>query len=149
MIKRTIKILLAAAEAEPFVKIGGLGDYAGSLPLELQQHFTHIDVRLVIPFHGCIETDIGKLNQIMTIEFNFGGNQKKAEIFQTKVDGLCIYLIRPIPPYDDPAVYYMNAEKNSRKYAFFSLACLEMLKAIQWQPNVIHANDWHLSLIHI
>jgi len=147
MIKRTIKILLAAAEAEPFVKIGGLGDYAGSLPLELQQHFTHIDVRLVIPFHGCIETDIGKLNQIMTIEFNFGGNQKKAEIFQTKVDGLCIYLIRPIPPYDDPAVYYMNAEKNSRKYAFFSLACLEMLKAIQWQPNVIHANDWHTSFL--
>jgi starch synthase len=147
MIKRKIKILFTAAEAEPFVKIGGLGDYAGSLPLKLQQHLPQIDIRLAIPFHGCIATDISKLSQIKTIKFDFGGKQKKAEIFQTRLDGLCVYLIRPIPPYDDPAVYYTNSEKNGQKYAFFSLACLEMLKAIKWQPDVIHANDWHTSYL--
>jgi starch synthase len=57
-----LRILFVAAEAEPFVKIGGLGDVAGSLPqalLQLRPSQTQdqfIDVRLIIPLHKVIDS---------------------------------------------------------------------------------------------
>ena len=60
-----IKVLFLAAEAEPFVKVGGLGDVTGSLPSALQAltasspgDLPDIDIRLVIPFHGNIQRDL-------------------------------------------------------------------------------------------
>jgi starch synthase len=51
---RQIKILFIAAEAEPFVKVGGLGDVAGSLPVALKQLAPQLDIRLAIPFYDSI-----------------------------------------------------------------------------------------------
>ena len=54
---KTIKILFLAAEAAPFVKVGGLGDVAGSLPRALRALHPEVtgdvtvDARLVLPFH--------------------------------------------------------------------------------------------------
>ncbi|MBE3067938.1 MAG: glycogen/starch synthase, partial [Chloroflexi bacterium] len=55
-----MNILFLAAEAEPFVKIGGLADVAGSLPLALRAlpvqatRGVKLDVRLVLPLHRAI-----------------------------------------------------------------------------------------------
>ena len=60
MNKQTLRISVCAAEAAPFVKVGGLGDVTGSLPvalLSLPEHLTqgvHLDLRLAIPFHPLI-----------------------------------------------------------------------------------------------
>jgi len=60
MTTKTIKVLFLAAEADPLVKVGGLGDVAGSLPRALN-HLPHeiikdckFEVRLVLPFHSAI-----------------------------------------------------------------------------------------------
>ena len=59
----TLKILFAASEAEPFIKVGGLGDVAGSLPSALIDYFIEtpnlpaLDIRTVIPFHSRIPTE--------------------------------------------------------------------------------------------
>ena len=56
----TTNVLFLAAEAEPFVKVGGLADVAGSLPLALRSlpyqaaHGSTLDVRLVLPFHRAL-----------------------------------------------------------------------------------------------
>ena len=52
-----LKILFLAAEADPFIKVGGLGDVVGSLPNALLALNDNLDVRLVIPFHTSIRTD--------------------------------------------------------------------------------------------
>ena len=63
--KKTLNILFLAAEADPFVKIGGLGDVAGSLPpalrsISMLQEVNDreveydLDVRLVLPYHGAV-----------------------------------------------------------------------------------------------
>jgi len=55
-----LNVLFVSAEAEPLVKVGGLGDVAGSLPRALRSLPLDdaggrvIDVRLVIPFHSVI-----------------------------------------------------------------------------------------------
>ena len=57
MLPDTLNVLFLAAEAEPFVKIGGLADVAGSLPLALRSLSNpampgmKLDVRLVLPLH--------------------------------------------------------------------------------------------------
>ncbi len=57
---QTINILFLAAEAEPFVKVGGLGDVAGTLPRALRalsNDDLKLDVRLVLPYHTVIRSD--------------------------------------------------------------------------------------------
>ena len=57
ILKNPLRVLFVAAEAEPYVKIGGLGDVAGSLPLAVRSipasdlKGRQIDARLIIPFH--------------------------------------------------------------------------------------------------
>ncbi|HNO31766.1 MAG TPA: glycogen/starch synthase, partial [Anaerolineales bacterium] len=56
---RTIHVLFLAAEADPFVKVGGLGDVAGSLPRALRalsNDEIKLDVRLVLPYHPVIKS---------------------------------------------------------------------------------------------
>jgi starch synthase len=56
-----INVLFLAAEAEPFIKIGGLGDVAGALPdaihrISSDQPESHqVDIRLVLPYHFAIK----------------------------------------------------------------------------------------------
>ena len=58
--QKTINVLFIASEAAPLVKVGGLGDVSGSLPLALRKlsssknYGKKLDVRLVIPFHSII-----------------------------------------------------------------------------------------------
>ena len=47
MVKRKLNVLFAASEAYPFMKTGGLGDVAGSLPKALQND--GVEVRVIIP----------------------------------------------------------------------------------------------------
>ena len=51
----TIRVLFASSEAEPFYKVGGLGDYSGSLPNAIAnrsiQSGGKIDIRVVLPLH--------------------------------------------------------------------------------------------------
>jgi len=147
-----IKILFIAAEADPFVKIGGLGDYAGSLPLairnihpELIQNYK-IDIRLVIPFHGKIS--VKKWGIKFLTKFAITENNKSVIVrtYITQIEGLPVYLIsrNRQENYSAP-VYPHKSFQNSRKYAFFSVACLELMKHLNWKADVIHANDWHTS----
>ena len=52
-----MKVLFVAAEAAPFVKVGGLGDVIGSLPKALQDE--NVEARVVLPYiHQLIEKNI-------------------------------------------------------------------------------------------
>jgi starch synthase len=44
------------------------------------------------------------------------------------------------------SVYSSNPEIDGEKYTFFSLAALELIKQLDWHPDVVHANDWHTAL---
>jgi starch synthase len=63
-----------------------------------------------------------------------------------------IYFLDYKPYYDHASLY--NDEPGSKGYSdnaarfiFFCLGCLETLKLLHWQPDVIHCNDWQTSLI--
>lgn len=144
---QTINILFLAAEAEPFVKVGGLGDVAGTLPLALRalsNDETKIDVRLVLPLHTVIRADT--LRPVGIYSIPRGGSEIQVEAFEGSLDGLPVYFISGEPIRASGSVYSSNNKLDAEKYAFFSIAALELPRQINWNPNIIHANDWHTAV---
>jgi starch synthase len=142
---KPIKVLFVAAEAEPFVKIGGLGDVAGSLPQALHA-LGDVDIRLVIPFHGAIQRQAYSFEPLATFYIPHRNGPIRADALATEVNGLPVYLISGDLISPDAPVYSRIAGVDANKFTFFSFAVLELMHAINWFPDVLHANDWHTAI---
>lgn len=143
---KTINVLFLAAEAEPFVKVGGLGDVAGSLPRALRalsNDEVTLDARLVLPSHPVVKAD---MRPVGMFAMRRGDAEIQVELFETVLNGMPVYFINGDPIRANGSVYSADAKLDAEKYAFFSLAALELPRQINWQPDVIHANDWHTAL---
>jgi len=87
--KAQTNVLFIAAEAEPFIKIGGLGDVAGSLPksiMELQQHHNgspKFDIRLVLPLHSLIREKGFLLTKIGQFDISSRSEQLNCDVYFT------------------------------------------------------------------
>lgn len=147
---QTINILFLAAEAEPFVKVGGLGDVAGSLPRALRALSPQVtgdiklDVRLVLPLHSVIRPD--SLRPLGIYSFPRGSSEVQVEAYEGVVDGMPVYFIDGELIRASGSVYSSNNKLDAEKYVFFSLAALELPRQINWNPDIIHTNDWHTAL---
>jgi len=147
---QTINLLFLAAEAEPFVKVGGLGDVAGTLPRALRALSAEatggvkLDVRLVLPLHSVIREETLKPVGIFSIPR--GEAEVQVEAFEGVLDDMPVYFLNGDPIRASGSVYSSNNKLDAEKYTFFSLAALELPRQINWSPNIIHANDWHTAL---
>ncbi len=144
---QTINVLFLAAEADPFVKVGGLGDVAGSLPHALRalvNDDVKLDVRLVLPYHPVVKAD--GLKPLGMFSIQRGGAEIQVETFETVLNGMPVYFINGEPIRANGSVYSLDAKLDAEKYAFFSLAALELPRQINWPVDVVHANDWHTAL---
>ena len=140
-----MRVLFAAAEAAPFVKIGGLGDVAGSLPRALRSLSPSIDVRLFLPYYDFL--DLSSYSMEPAARFTVREHEENipAEAFRVDINQVPVYLIRGKPITDLPSVYSDDGYRDGRKFTFFSLAALELARRLDWQPDILHAHDWHTS----
>ena len=140
-----MKILYAAGEAAPLIKVGGLGDVAGALPKELCAMGE--DVRVIIPMYSAIGQMREKCKYITHFYINNSWRKQYCGVFEYKSDGVIYYLI------DNE--FYFNRTKvygefdDGERFAFFSRAVLEVLPVIDFIPDVVHCNDWHTALIPV
>ncbi len=144
---KNLNILFLAAEAEPFVKVGGLGDVAGSLPRALRalsNDEIQVDARLVLPYHPVVKAE--GLKPLGIFFLRRGEIESQVEAFETTHSGVPVYFLNGDPIRANGSVYSFDASQDTEKYAFFSLAALELPRRIGWTPNVLHANDWHTAL---
>ena len=144
---QTINILFLAAEAEPFVKVGGLGDVAGTLPRALRALSTDdlkLDVRLVLPYHTVIRSDT--IRRVGIYSIPRGRSEVQVDAYEGNLDGMPVYFIDGDPIQASGSVYSSNNKLDGEKYIFFSMAALELPRQINWQPDIMHANDWHTAL---
>ncbi len=139
-----LKILLVAAEVFPFAKTGGLADVAGSLPPALKK-LGH-DVRVMLPKYPCTKSQpIHSLNQEIEI-----GKTKAALFAGTLAEDVPVYLVENNACFDRKYLYGEPGSEysdNAERFAFFCQAALEACKVLDFQPDVIHCNDWHTGLI--
>lgn len=145
---QTIKILFLASEAEPFIKVGGLADVAGSLPLALRAlpDDPRLDVRLVLPLHSVIRANNANLKPGVKFTLSRNAINIPAQVFEGELAGMPVYFIDGGPLTAATSVYSNDLAFDREKYTFFSFAALEMTQALDWQPDIVHANDWHTAL---
>jgi starch synthase len=141
-----LKILFLASEADPFVKVGGLGDVAGSLPKALRELDGDLDVRLVIPFHTIIRPESLNLQREAVFTIMRAGEEMPVQVFRTDLNGLPVYLVSGGPFSQTLKVYDTDAAVDGEKFIFFTLAALELTRRIGWRPDIVHANDWHTAI---
>ncbi len=147
-----LKVLFLAAEADPFVKVGGLGDVAGSLPraiASLSPELTGdvaVEIRLVLPFHPVLRSSVSSLRPITPFALQHDDGEVLVEVYETAQEGVTVYFIGGEPIDSSSSIYSTNPDADGEKYTFFSLAALELIKQIGWYPDIVHANDWHTAL---
>lgn len=147
-----INILFLSAEATPFIKIGGLADVAGALPKALRSLTPRqtggycINVRLVLPLHRLVKAGLATLKLIKKFSILVDGDLMEAHAYESSENGFPIYFIDGQPISRSEMVYSDNPENDREKYAFFSLASLELARLLNWNVDVVHANDWHTAL---
>ncbi|MGH2536392.1 MAG: glycogen synthase [Candidatus Promineifilaceae bacterium] len=144
----SLKILFLNAEVAPFAKIGGLGDVGGSLPKALKA-LGH-DVRVVMPAYGEIERAyhsgahaLRALPGQLSVPLGIG--RLPAGVFEGRLPGaeVPIYFIAEANLFDRERVY--GYRDDPYRFAFFSRAALDLCQALEWRPDVVHANDWHTA----
>jgi starch synthase len=147
-----LHVLFLAAEAEPFVKVGGLGDVAGSLPRFLRSlspqvtNGSVVDIRLVLPLHPVIKREVPGLRPLFILSLARKTEDVQVQVFETNLEGLPVYFLDGEPIAASGSVYSSDPSLDGEKYMFFSMAALELPRQLGWKPNIIHANDWHTAL---
>ena len=139
-----MKVLFAAAEAAPFSKVGGLADVAASLPKALRR-LGH-DVRVVTPLHrrpgaGAPEIE----GEPLALPMTWGGQEVRPLVRQTESGGVPVYLLDYSPYYQRRAIY--GEPDDLDRYLFFCQVVLELPKVLGWQPDILHAHDWHAAAL--
>ena len=141
----SLKIIVAASEALPYYKSGGLADIARALPdaLTARGH----DVRIVHPFYSFIPKTRYRLKREASLAVPWVGGEVTLDswLHQRKDLATGVLLGHPAfnvagSPYDD-----FEPHVTGRRFALFARAVLHYAK--QWGADVIHLNDWQTGLV--
>lgn len=141
-----MKVLYATSEAKPFAASGGLADVAGSLPKALRVRL--VGCRVVLPLYESVPQE---LRETMTFLTSFSvpvaWRRQYCGVFEAKYNGVIYYLLDNQYYFKRPGLYghYDDAER----FAFFARAVIEMIRYIDFKPDIIHANDWQSALIPV
>ncbi|HTE17378.1 MAG TPA: glycogen/starch synthase, partial [Armatimonadota bacterium] len=139
-----MNILFLTGEMAPFAKVGGLGDVAAALPPALRR-LGH-DVRVVMPRYGTIDPARWELApSVGSFRFPAGYETITASFLQTERDGVPVYFVELPWLFGDRHSMYDHGD-DARRFALFCAAALAGCERLGWQPDVLHANDWHTAL---
>lgn len=139
------KILFVSSEVAPFAKSGGLGDVIGALPQALVKRGN--EARVVMPKYGCIaEKYLSEMEFMFYIYVPLGWRNKYCGVFRLEKSGVTYYFIDNEYYFGDTVLYKWN---DLERFAFFDKAALEILKGVDFRPDVIHCNDWQAGAIPV
>ena len=142
-IRPDVRVLFAAFEVSPFMKTGGLGDVAGALPQYLND--LGVDTRVITPLFSSIKEEYRKkMKKVAEFYVPFSWRNQYLGVYEYKHYNTIIYFL------DNE--YYFKRDKaygyfdDGERIAFFSKALLETIEYIDFEPDVLHLNDWHTAL---
>lgn len=149
--KDKLKVLYVASELTPVAKAGGLGDVVGFLPKELAREF-HIEIKIVIPKYKFYNSDKFPCELIMKdIKVkSFRDEYEKISVWKTFLPETIvpIYLVESEKYFPGSSVYdhkILGLTKQTPFY-FLSKVAIELLRALDWKPDVIHSHDGMIGL---
>lgn len=138
-----MKVLFVSAEVVPFSKTGGLADVAYALPKALIKQGVEVKVITSRNFHN--KPLAVKEEQVLQTEVEVGWRKQYMGLSKTVYDDMEFYFI------DNE--YYFKREgiyghfDDGERYSFLCRAVLEALIHMDYEPDIIHINDWHTAMI--
>jgi starch synthase len=140
-------VLMATTEFSPYVKSGGLGDVAGSLPHALRKE--GVDVRVIMPLYRFLPSQLmDRMKFVKEFYVYLGWRRQYAGVYELDNDGLPMYFIDSLFYFGGDQLYY-DMENDIERFAFFCNAVLSAMPHIDFAPDVLHCHDWHTSLAPI
>ena len=141
------KVLFVASECVPFIKTGGLADVVGSLPKYFNKE--EYDVRVILPKYLCMSEEWkSKMNYVTHFYMDLAWRSQYVGVLEMQYDGVQFYFIDNEYYFAGPAPYD-NIFLDAEKFAYFSKAVLTVLPLIDFQPDIIHCNDWQTGLLPV
>lgn len=139
-----MKVLFVTSECHPFIKTGGLGDVAWSLPRALHQE--GLEIAVILPKYSQIPSRFkDKMKHITDFTVNVSYREQYCGVDRLKMDGITYYFIDNMYYFDREGAYgYID---DGERFSFFSQAVIEAMEKIDFIPDVLHVNDWHTAII--
>ena len=143
-----MKILFIVSEVEDLAKTGGLADVAKSLPIALKK-LGH-DVRIIKPYYKAIADKYELQNVCPEQQLHAHDKAYPFNVKQLDLEEVPVYCIDYPTYFHRDGLYsdgYHAYGDNAERFAFFSHAALHAAKALNFQPDIVHCNDWHTALV--
>ena len=138
-----MKILLAASEAVPYAKTGGLADVAGALPKALSR--LGQDVRVVMPRYNSARIIEAGQPTHSELVVPFDGGERRSAIYVDRSGEVPFYFV-DAPEYFARGGLYGEHDDGER-FAYFSRSIVEFARSIDGPYDIIHLNDWMTGLV--
>ncbi len=145
-----MRIAMVSTECAPIAKVGGLGDFVQGLARELLKHGERVEV--LLPNYDVLEGQhIEDLHEIgAPLRVPFHDRRLDCRVLSGKLGGLTCVLFDPLSEHRFFARSRIYGERDdAQRFAFFSSAVLEYLRASDRRPDILHCNDWRTGLIPV
>lgn len=142
---KKMQIVFASAECAPFVKTGGLGDVAGSLPAALVR--AGAEVIVMVPKYATIKDEYkSQMEHFSDFYVSLGWRNEYCGLEKLERDGVTYMFIDNERYFarDYPYGFFDDGER----FAFFSKAITESLQHLPagFECDILHCNDWQTAL---
>lgn len=142
---KKMQIVFASAECAPFVKTGGLGDVAGSLPAALVR--AGAEVIVMVPKYATIKDEYkAQMEHFSDFYVSLGWRNEYCGLEKLERDGVTYMFIDNERYFarDYPYGFFDDGER----FAFFSKAVTESLQHLPegFECDILHCNDWQTAL---
>lgn len=134
-----MKIAMAISEVVPFAKTGGLADVGNALPLALE--YCGHEIIVIMPAYKCIREAKVKISRL-----------SKDVLVSTIGENIKVYFIEHNAYFNRDGLYgdgEGDYRDNPERFAFFCRRGLELLKEIDFKPDILHLHDWQSSLMAV
>lgn len=142
---KKMQIVFASAECAPFVKTGGLGDVAGSLPAALVR--AGAEVIVMVPKYATIKDEYkAQMEHFSDFYVSLGWRNEYCGLEKLEHGGVTYMFIDNERYFarDYPYGFFDDGER----FAFFSKAITESLQHLPagFECDILHCNDWQTAL---
>ncbi len=150
MKRKGLMVLIAASEAAPLAKTGGLGDVVEGLSCALGD--LGCEVAVALPgYEKIIESCNNITLRAGNLPVSLGKRHLDADILEGRLaSGAKLYLVSQDAFFARPGIYgdrHGEYPDNPERFIFFSRAIPLLCEAAGIQPDIILANDWHTGLV--
>lgn len=141
-----MKVLFVTSEAYPFAMSGGLADVSGALPKALKKRV--VGCRVVMPLYDTVSEELRtNMKFLFSYTVPVSWRRQYCGVFEAKYDGVTYYLL-------DNQYYFKRGSlyghyDDGERFAFFSRAVIDLMKKLDFQPDVVHCNDWQSALVPV